>query len=100
MKRLVNAYGVERDIRLLEDRAEAPGALAPERLALWTILRLRWPLLADYLAEHPEVVDDANTAATADQGLAELLDSAEVRDVIEGRGVGVALTSGVIREMG
>jgi hypothetical protein len=36
------------------------GDLSPlrERLAFWRIVKLRWPLLADYLAEHPEAVDN------------------------------------------
>jgi hypothetical protein len=100
MKRLVNAYGVERDIRLLEDRAGSPDALAPERLALWTILRLRWPLLADYLADHPEAVENGAPQGMADATLAQLLASSEVQAVIQGRGVGVALTREVIGEVG
>jgi KAP family P-loop domain len=100
MKRLVNAYGVERDIRLLEDRAGSPDAMAPERLALWIILRLRWPLLAVYLADHPEAVEDDAAQNAADPALAALLDSADVKAVIQGRGVGVALTRDVIQELG
>jgi peptidoglycan hydrolase-like protein with peptidoglycan-binding domain len=57
MKRLVNAYGVERAIQILEGRS-AELEHPHERLALWTILKLRWPLLADYLSEHPGTLDD------------------------------------------
>jgi hypothetical protein len=62
MKRLVNAYGMATAVEILRDVAEIgtnrPDTSAPERLALWTILSLRWPLLGDYLADHPEVADD------------------------------------------
>jgi hypothetical protein len=100
LKRLVNAYGIERDIRLLEGRGGAPDALAPERLALWTIVRLRWPLLADYLTEHPEAVEDGTEPVEADAALKDLLGSDDVRAVIQGRGVGVALTREVIEGLG
>ena len=28
-----------------------------DALALWTILRVRWPALADYVHEHPEAIE-------------------------------------------
>jgi hypothetical protein len=97
MKRLVNAYGMERDIRLLEGHGGTSDGLAPERLALWTILRLRWPLLADYLVGHPNAVQSGKTA---DADLDALLASDDVQAVIKGRGVGVALTPDVIEGLG
>lgn len=49
MKRLVNAYGLHQAVNLLEGRdAEF------EPIVLWTILSLRWPLLADHLARRPD----------------------------------------------
>lgn len=57
MKRLVNAYGVERAVQILEGHS-AELEHPQERLALWTILKSRWPLLADYLSEHPDALDD------------------------------------------
>lgn len=51
MKRLVNTYSVNRALAFLSyidiDR---------DRLALWSILSLRWPLLSDYLEKNPEMV--------------------------------------------
>lgn len=58
MKRLVNAYGVNRAtdiLRRVDGAAEAGSAY--QRVALWTILSLRWPLLADHLAENPGDAD-------------------------------------------
>jgi len=51
MKRLVNTYSVNRALATL-----AYVDIALDRLALWTILSLRWPVLADYLEDNPEMV--------------------------------------------
>lgn len=52
MKRFVNAYSVGLSSALLEERQ-----VEPEQLALWTIVRMRWPDLADHLSLHPELVE-------------------------------------------
>ena len=52
MKRLVNAYAMHQATLLLAGRAVAAAALAR-----WTILEMRWPLLADFLALRPECLD-------------------------------------------
>jgi hypothetical protein len=49
MKRLVNAVGVAESRLYLERRP-----FEVEALARWTILELRWPLLAEWLAEEPK----------------------------------------------
>jgi hypothetical protein len=54
MKRLMNAYGIERD-RILRD-GHMMTRLERQQLALLTILRLRWPLFADHLRIRPEDV--------------------------------------------
>ncbi|HEX7240764.1 MAG TPA: P-loop NTPase fold protein [Longimicrobiaceae bacterium] len=53
MKRLVNAFGLHQATHFLEGRS-----VAPDVLARWTIVELRWPLLADYLAARPQAADD------------------------------------------
>lgn len=59
MKRLVNAYGLHQATHFIEGRQ-----VSPEALAQWTIIELRWPLLADVLAARPQsVVDVANGQA-------------------------------------
>jgi len=50
--RLINAYSIARDVRLLEGRK-----VERKKLALWTILRMRWPILAQYLEKDPDKVD-------------------------------------------
>lgn len=51
MKRLVNAYGMHQAAALLAGRPTDAGPLAR-----WTILELRWPLLADFLALRPHCI--------------------------------------------
>ena len=52
MKRFVNAYALRKAIALLGDCD-----IEREPLVLWTLLELRWPVLADYLTDHPEMVE-------------------------------------------
>lgn len=52
MKRLVNAYGMHQATLFLAGRSAPPDALVR-----WTILELRWPLLADFLATRPGHID-------------------------------------------
>ncbi len=51
------AYCVERTTQLLGGRAIDDDQDAIRRLGLWTILSLRWPLLAQELARRPEHVE-------------------------------------------
>ncbi|WP_167737614.1 KAP family P-loop NTPase fold protein [Sphingomonas parva] len=53
MKRLVNAYAMHQATLLLAGQAIGAGPLAR-----WTILEMRWPLLADFLAQRPDCLDD------------------------------------------
>lgn len=88
MKRLINAYGVARATEILSGAAQDGGGDAHERLALWTILGLRWPLLADYLAADPEAADEilAGKAPTDEvpEQLRPLWRDERVRAVLEG----------------
>lgn len=84
MKRLVNAFGLNQATQFLEGRS-----VPPEVLARWTIIELRWPLLADFLAARPQFVADlAEGQAPADRGipgdLKKLFGDAEVKAVVAG----------------
>lgn len=57
MKRLVNAVAIARARCLLEGRA-----VALEPLARWTIIELRWPLVATWLADAPERIGQLGSA--------------------------------------
>jgi KAP family P-loop domain len=51
MKLFVNTYGVLRSLRTLEEEFVASGPLA-----LWTVVEIRWPQLADLLRDDPEAI--------------------------------------------
>lgn len=80
MIRFVNAYGMARVQHVLQG-----DDIPRDQLALWTILRVRWPALADYLRAHPQSVDllleNGPRDSIADD-LAPLLDDPDVRAVV------------------
>lgn len=97
IKRLVNAYSVGLALALLSDEASLRTRDQRKRFALWTILSLRWPLLAAHLREAPELLERQRDELPDE--LRALLDDDEVQAVLEGRaeGVGVALAPEQIR---
>jgi KAP-like P-loop domain-containing protein len=98
MKRLLNAYRIELRRTIAEGRQVGPEAVTPEQLALWTIVSMRWPLLADELARHPEELQ-SDTDLPSSNGLAELRKSEEVRAVFDGEGVRARLTERDVRAL-
>ena len=79
MKRLVNAVGMAQARAFLEGRT-----VALDTLARWTLIELRWPLLADYLAANIDTVALAHgtTVEGAPEPIAKLLGDGHVRAVI------------------
>jgi hypothetical protein len=53
MKRLVIVYSIFRDQLILSGQIELTESLR-DQLVIWTIIKLRWPCLADYLAINPD----------------------------------------------
>jgi hypothetical protein len=94
MKRLVNSYGIVRDIETL-NKGSLGDRSAQQRTALWVILQLRWPTLAEHLKRHPEdlrafqefMPDAAPADAPAD--LQALFVDPEVRRVVRGEAEGI-----------
>ncbi|HSG19072.1 MAG TPA: P-loop NTPase fold protein [Anaerolineae bacterium] len=68
MKRFLNAYSIMLSLQPLQ-----LNPVSIDTLALWTILRLRWPVLADYLAEHPDSVSDVGNKEADLSGVPEHL---------------------------
>jgi hypothetical protein len=58
MKRLVTAYGVYRALAMHEDVDLIDTEDKRDQFVLWIILKLRWPLLEEYLMENPDKIDD------------------------------------------
>jgi hypothetical protein len=103
MKRLVNAYGMARDLELVEaGSAVSRGPRAAGELALWTILGLRWPLLAEHLEGSPGDValigaDPVSTSVPVE--LQQLFADQDVVDVVRGVGVSAQLDEGAVRRL-
>ena len=81
MKRLANAVGMNLARAQIEGRDE----VSFEGVARWTIIELRWPLLADWLAENPNrisgLTDDIDPFGTSEE-LRKLLEHHKVKAVI------------------
>ncbi|GEM_PF-5598184 len=99
IKRLVNAYSVGLALALLSDESVLADVMRRKRFALWTILQLRWPLLANYLREAPETIDQWRDAQQVQPSWPEevrvLLADKEVQRVLNGEAdeVDVTLTT-------
>jgi hypothetical protein len=59
VRRFLMAFSVIRAARLAEGNP-----VATEPLALWTIVTVRWPLLAEFLTDNPERVDLFNASTS------------------------------------
>ena len=57
IKRFVMDYAAVRGARTAEG-----SSVSVDKLALWTVVRTRWPALADYLRAHPRQVSDIGKA--------------------------------------
>jgi hypothetical protein len=78
MRLFVNTYSVLRSLRTLE---EVFVQLGP--LALWSVVEVRWPFLADYLRKHPEAVEGNGRNGGPPPEIALLLQDADVRRVLD-----------------
>jgi hypothetical protein len=82
MKRLVNTYSANRALAFLSEVN-----IERHQLVLWTILSSRWPQLAEYLEEKPEMLEKIrkqDLADVHDENFKKLLEEPVVRDVING----------------
>jgi hypothetical protein len=80
MKLVLNAYGIARTLQVIEDNV-VPG----DALALWTILRVRWPALTDYVRQRPEAIvalAECKPPAGAPADLADLFEAPDVVSVV------------------
>jgi hypothetical protein len=87
MKRLVNTYGIESALQLLQADEVGGDRVRMEQLVLWTILMLRWPILADFLGDRPDAVDALHRGTVPPDvpaDLAPLFGDWEVRNVVTG----------------
>jgi hypothetical protein len=101
MKRVVNALAMQQAIHFLEGRE-----VSPETLAQWTIIELRWPILADFLSANPSAAayfrDNATLVDGAiPEGIAKLFSAGAAKATVFARGVAGAavLDEARIREL-
>jgi hypothetical protein len=84
MKLLVNAYSVNRVLAILSEVE-----IEVHQLVLWTILSSRWPQLASYLEEYPDMLDKIkigqNDVSDIPDDLQPLFSDKEVVNVVQGR---------------
>ncbi len=79
MKRLLNAYGFKLGFEMMADISNSPDALVR-----WTIIELRWPILAEYLSKHPDAVQTASVGPAPegmDENLGQLFGDGAVKAV-------------------
>lgn len=96
MKRLLNAYSIQRDIAILSGTDVLADTSLRKRLVLWTILRMRWPSLEPYLIQ----VATGRKHRQLDSETELLLQNSGIQDVINGKGIGVALDLKAVSELG
>jgi len=100
IKRLVTFYGVQRAIAILSDEEIVSDLTKRNQLALWTIVKMRWPLLADYLEEYPQYLENFKKGKTSKAIHADLIDlikDQEVMDVLKGKGINAELDADSLR---
>lgn len=100
MKRFINAYGMTRTIDLLSGKE----IVEPKKLALWTVVRMRWPSLADYLENNDDKIQyiGANNDVLkehVDSGFHDMFNDVNIRRVIRGEGIGVSMDKSTLRKL-
>jgi hypothetical protein len=93
IKLFVNTYGVLRSLRTLEEVFIPTGPLA-----LWAVLEIRWPYLADYLRTHPDTIEHYRTGQDVPDEVKLLLMNKQVEPILTDPRWGGPLTSDLIRQ--
>lgn len=80
MKHLVNAYNANRVLAILSEVE-----IDLHQLVIWTILSLRWPMLAEYLEKYPDMLEHiSQEPINAPDELKMLFNSKEIQNLIIG----------------
>ena len=97
IKRLLNTFVIYRAIAIMK-RVN----LDFDKLTLWTIITMRWPLLGDYLLQHPrdiEKLDNPSELPAEDIKKLLKLDKAQILNVIRGKKIGKHLDAKAIEKL-
>lgn len=96
VKKFLNTYSMLRSVRVLESNT-----VSSDDLALWTIVRVRWPALADHLERDPAsvrgIVEPLWAGECFPPALRDLAADPDLREVVRFR-TGGPLTADVIRQ--
>jgi len=102
MKRYVNAYNIYKTLAYTVDYELIKTEDDKKCFALWTILSLRWPKLAEILELEPEMADKLkNKTAKAKKGdkWFEFIDNKDIINVLKGKGIDAELNSKKIERL-
>ena len=102
MKRFVNAYGIRRAAVRHADALYGVDIDKPwKQLALWTIVEMRWPKLAEHLRQAPEsvkhIVEGVELPSSTPKEIRELATDPRVQQVVKGEEVGATLSEIAVR---
>jgi hypothetical protein len=100
MKLFMNIFNIVRAVDILSS-----AKIDQRKLALWTILNVRWPDLTKYLNKHPEMIKyfDKKELDNNEHEIPEHLkplfnkNNTEVLDIINGKGIGVKIDEDTLK---
>lgn len=102
IKRLVNNYGIYRAIIILSDPSVIDTVEKRKKFALWNIVAMRWPMIAEYME------DDRNQISAIVEGSAnnivqeeikELITMREVQNVFKGKKIDTSLDADYVKQI-
>ena len=99
MKRLITFYSVIRSIAIISDIQLINNFSQRIKLTLWIIVKMRWPVLADYLEKNPDKLNafkNFDTEIDVRKDLLPLCSSLIVQDVMKGHPLGLEIDQVVI----
>jgi hypothetical protein len=98
IKRFVNSYGIQMATDIMRG-----GKMETAKIGLWTIVLLRWPLLAEFLEKNPEMVEFIGKESIPEdkipENLQKLFIDSDIIDVIKGKNLGVMIDEDTIRDL-
>lgn len=102
IKRLVNNYGIYRAIIILSDPSVIDTEEKRKKFALWNIVAMRWPMLAEFMEDDrkqiPSVVE--SSAENIDQEeIKELITMQEVQNVFKGNKIDTSLDADYVEQI-
>ncbi len=101
MKRFINAYNIYKTLAYTIDDTLIDSTVKKKQFALWTILSIRWPLLAELLEQDPQKIGEfmKDDADIADSRWLPFIGNHQIKSVVAGEGIDVRLDADSIRKL-